>query len=73
MTKPNISVADARAIGKKLAADGVAVFVFRGDQLQIATYGATRDKYRQMGKWNEHLYDEIADGGLPHPFWDMMP
>lgn len=73
MTKPNITVADARAIGKKLSADGVAVIVFRGDQLQIATYGATRMKCLKLGKWGDYLWDKLADGGMPHPFLDKLP
>lgn len=65
MTK--LTISDAKKLASTLAADGVAIFVFRQDQVASASYGADKHLCESMAKFIDRVVDDLESGDIDNP------
>lgn len=65
MTK--LTISDAKKLASMLAADGVAIFVFRHDQVASASYGADKHLCKSMAKFIDRVVDDLENGKIDNP------
>lgn len=72
-TMKPIPISKARDLAKGLDADGVAIFVFKGDRVAATSYGADEGKCKDMGSWIDSIVDGMGDGTHGQPFGNGCP
>jgi hypothetical protein len=65
-----LAISKARAIAKEMAADGVAVFVFKGGRVAGTSYGASKAICGRMGRFIDRVVDDLGDGKIDNPLDD---
>lgn len=63
-----VSVNDARKLGKELGVKGIVILTFSDSSFSAASYGITRNECGQMGNLLESISRKIEKGELK--VWD---
>lgn len=62
-----LPISKAKAIAAEMGAEGVAIFVFKGEQVAGTSYGADRALCGRMGKFIDRIVDDLGDGKIDNP------
>ena len=65
-----VPISKAKAIATDMAAEGVAIFVFKGGQVASTSYGATKPLCGRMGKFIDRIVDDLGAGRIDNPLDD---
>jgi hypothetical protein len=67
MARPLTTITDAKQIAQRMGADGVAVIAFKDGVIHAASYGATKEKCKELGRWLDFVVDGMGDGRVAAP------
>lgn len=62
-----IQITEARKIAERIGAEQVVVIAFTADDFAITSYGVTKAKCAEAGRWVDRLCDDLSGGKLSPP------
>lgn len=65
-----LPISKAKELALEQSADGVAIFVFKGDQVSATSYGDSKALCKRLGKFIDRIVDDLGDGKIENPLDD---